>query len=159
MDVSGRRAALLGYEGRGLEAWVYPLKVLDDFSLAFASRAIRWNRRPATRHPHPVRPEATIVTYAHAAFTVRQILFAPIDTPGLVMLLDVDSALPMRVSAGASDRGCRPHVARGADDGQPGWDRGTRPTRVTEETGRFAAAIGVPGARDESADAVPGGAA
>ena len=30
-DVVGRRAALFGYETSGLEAWVYPLKLVDDF--------------------------------------------------------------------------------------------------------------------------------
>ncbi|PYQ17942.1 MAG: hypothetical protein DMF81_26430, partial [Acidobacteria bacterium] len=32
-DVVGRRSALFGYETRGLEAWVYPLKLVDDFRL------------------------------------------------------------------------------------------------------------------------------
>src|SRR5262249_22305302 len=35
-DVVGRRAALFGYENRGMEAWVYPMKLLDDFQLSFS---------------------------------------------------------------------------------------------------------------------------
>ena len=34
-DVIGRRSALFGYEHRSIEAWIYPLKILDDFSLSF----------------------------------------------------------------------------------------------------------------------------
>src|SRR2546426_2624897 len=34
-DVVGRRSAIFGYENRSFEAWVYPLKILDDFSLSF----------------------------------------------------------------------------------------------------------------------------
>ncbi len=34
-DVLGRRSAVFGYENRSLEAWVYPLKILDDFNLSF----------------------------------------------------------------------------------------------------------------------------
>src|SRR5439155_3761404 len=34
-DVVGRKSAVLGYENSRLEAWVYPLKILDDFKLAF----------------------------------------------------------------------------------------------------------------------------
>ena len=45
-----------------------------------------------------VRPEATILTYSHAAFTVRQILYAPVDEPGIVMLLEVDSVLPLTIT-------------------------------------------------------------
>src|SRR5262245_57269734 len=34
-DVVGRRSAVFGYENRALEAWVYPLKLIDDFRLSF----------------------------------------------------------------------------------------------------------------------------
>src|SRR4029077_515186 len=34
-DVVGRRSAVFGYENRALEAWVYPLKLIDDFKLSF----------------------------------------------------------------------------------------------------------------------------
>ncbi|MGI8567036.1 MAG: hypothetical protein ACR2LZ_11210, partial [Pyrinomonadaceae bacterium] len=34
-DVVGRRSAIFGYEHRAFEAWVYPLKILDDFRLSF----------------------------------------------------------------------------------------------------------------------------
>src|SRR5215210_3531072 len=34
-DVVGRKSAIAGYENRSLEAWVYPLKILDDFKLSF----------------------------------------------------------------------------------------------------------------------------
>jgi len=47
--------------------------------------------------PIEVRPEATIITASHAAFTVRQIMFAPIDEPALVILLDIDTTLPMTI--------------------------------------------------------------
>src|SRR5688572_755761 len=72
-DVVGRRSAVFGYENRALEAWVYPLKIVDDFGLSF-----RLDGYPL-EIPGPdiaagieVRPAATIFTYAHAAFTVRQ---------------------------------------------------------------------------------------
>src|SRR5271157_338927 len=34
-DVIGHKSAVFGYENRTLEAWVYPMKILDDFRLAF----------------------------------------------------------------------------------------------------------------------------
>src|SRR5258706_4833379 len=37
-DVVGRRSAAFGYEGHGLEAWVYPLKLLDEMQLSFPLR-------------------------------------------------------------------------------------------------------------------------
>ncbi|HEU4595576.1 MAG TPA: hypothetical protein VFS10_10570, partial [Pyrinomonadaceae bacterium] len=35
LDVLGRKSALYGYERRSLEAWVYPLQLLDQFELSF----------------------------------------------------------------------------------------------------------------------------
>ena len=35
-DVIGRKSAAFGYEHRHMEAWVYPLKILDDFALVAA---------------------------------------------------------------------------------------------------------------------------
>ena len=48
-DVVGRRSAVFGYENRALEAWVYPLKILDDFkSVVSAGRLPAGN--PGPRH-------------------------------------------------------------------------------------------------------------
>ena len=47
-----------------------------------------------------VPPEATIFTYCHAAFSVRQIIFVPLDDPAIVMLLDVSTSLPIRITRG-----------------------------------------------------------
>src|SRR5512138_3435802 len=97
-DVVGRRAALFGYEGRPREVWVYPLKLVDDFEIAF-----RLKDYPAEIRGRDVlsrievRPEATTLVYAHAAFTVRETLLAPIAEPAIVALLEIDSVLPMTV--------------------------------------------------------------
>src|SRR5215208_1810396 len=86
-DVVGRRSAAFGYEHRAMEAWVYPMKILDDFELSFRVEGYPLEFRGAdTLVRVNVRPEATVFTYSHAAFNVRQIVFAPLDEPGLVML-------------------------------------------------------------------------
>src|SRR4029077_14661663 len=81
-DVVGRRSALFGYENRSLEAWVYPLKIMDDFALSFRldGYPLHIDGRDIMASIH-VRPESTTLVYAHAAFTVRQIMFAPLDEP------------------------------------------------------------------------------
>jgi hypothetical protein len=72
-----------------------------------------------------VRPEATVVTYSHAAFTVRQTIFAPLDEPGVVMLLDVDSALPVD-HHGQLPPATAAHVARRLMTGSLSWDEKQR---------------------------------
>ena len=44
-----------------------------------------------------VRPEATTITYSHATFTVRQHVLAPLDEPGLLVLLEVDTYRPLEI--------------------------------------------------------------
>jgi glycogen debranching enzyme len=149
-DVVGRRSAAFGYEGRPLEIWVYPLKVLDQLQFSFALDGYPLPI-PATDLPGTIeiRPEATILTASHAAFTVRQILFAPIDEPGIVVLLDIDTTLPMTV-IGSFRPALRPMWPAGGQTPNAGWDAAAHIYELSEETGRFAAVVGVPGGQDRS---------
>ena len=99
-DVVGRKSAVAGYENRQFEAWVYPLKILDDFKLSFHLQGYPLEIQGTdTMTGISVRPEAIILTYTHAAFTVREIIFAPMEEQGIVILLDIESVLPMTVTA------------------------------------------------------------
>jgi len=147
-DVVGRRSAVFGYENRPFEAWVYPLKLLDDFRLSFQLEGYPLELEGAdTAVTVTVRPEATIFTHSHAGFTVREIVFAPLDEPGIVILLDVQSALPLTVIGSFRPR-LRLMWPAGLMTGDLGWDEKERVYSVTEETKRFAAVIGSPAARD-----------
>lgn len=149
-DVLGRRAAVFGYEGRPFEVWTYPLKLAGDVQLDFAIED----------YPVPidgldaqasieVRPEATTMTYAHAAFSVEQTLFAPLDEAGVVMLLDVDTVRPLTVSVSF-----RPDLAlmwpAGLMTGFLGWDAPNRRYFIGEETQRYYGIVGSPLAEDVS---------
>jgi glycogen debranching enzyme len=149
-DVVGRRSAAFGYEGRSLEAWIYPLKVLDQFQLSYRLEgyplAVPVSDLPGTIE---VRPEATTFTATHAAFTIRQIVFAPIDEPAVVILLDIDTTLPITV-VGSFRAALRPMWPAGAPTANVGWDSAARVYDLTEESGRWAAVVGVPGGADQS---------
>jgi glycogen debranching enzyme len=149
-DVVGRRAALFGYENRAAEAWVYPLKVLDDWSLSFRLEGypLEIDGRDIMASIH-VRPEATTLVYAHAAFTVRQIMFAPIDEPGVVVLLDVQSTLPMAITASFRPR-LRLMWPATSMTSYIGWDDAAHVYYLGEETRRYAGVIGCPLGRDVS---------
>jgi len=98
-DVIGRKSAAFGYEHRNMEAWVYPLKILDDIALDFQIEGYNLPFRGADLLTNiEVRPEATIFTYSHAAFTIKQIIYAPIDEQGLISLLDIKTILPMTLA-------------------------------------------------------------
>jgi glycogen debranching enzyme len=148
--VVGRRSAVLGHEGQTLESWVYPLKLLDDFHLSFRLRdyPLEIDGREVTAGI-AVRPEATVLTYAHAAFTVRQIIFAPLEEPGILMLLDVESTLPMTITASFRPR-LRLMWPGGLMTPNLEWDGKAHAYFLTEESKRFAAVVGSPTARDVS---------
>ncbi|HLM58314.1 MAG TPA: GH116 family glycosyl hydrolase [Pyrinomonadaceae bacterium] len=149
-DVVGRKSAAFGYEHRAMEAWVYPMKILDDFELSFRVEGYPLEFRGAdTLARVSVRPEATVFTYSHAAFNVRQVIFAPVDEPGIIMLLDVDSVLPMTVTASFRPR-LRLAWPAGLMTGNLDWNEKQRAYYVAEESGRFVGIVGSPSARDLS---------
>jgi glycogen debranching enzyme len=149
-DVVGRRSAVFGYENRALEAWVYPLKLIDDFKLSFQLQGYPLEIDGAQIATGiSVRPESTTFTYSHAGFTVRQTVFAPVDEPGVVMLLDVQSVLPLTVIGSFRPR-LKLMWPAGLMTNNVGWDEKDQVYSLTEESKRFAAVIGTPGARDVS---------
>ena len=149
-DVVGRKSAVAGYENRSFEAWVYPLKILDDFRLSFRLQGYPLDIQGAeTMTSITVRPEATILTYTHAAFTIRQIIFAPLEEQGVVMLLDVQSVLPLTITASFRPR-LKLMWPAGLMTGNLGWDEKSHRYYITEETRRYVGVVGSPIARDIS---------
>ena len=144
----GARAAALGYEHRPFELWAWPVKIVDDFDVAFSleNYPVPLEGRDLLARVS-VRPESTTLIYAHAAFTVRQILFVPPDDSAIVILFDVKSVLPVQVIVRFRPRlrlmwpatSMTPFVA---------WDAATQVYDIGEESGKLAAVIAAPGARD-----------
>ena len=85
-------------------------------------------------------------------------MFAPIDEPAIVILLDVDSALPLTIIGSFRPR-LRPMWPARARRrlGCPGTPTRTYDS-ISDETGRFAGVIGSPSAERSFGDAVSGGA-
>jgi glycogen debranching enzyme len=149
-DVAGRRSVIVGYENRATEAWVYPLKIADDFSLSFKLEGYPLEFPGEELQSRiNVRPEATTFTYSHAAFTVRQTIFAPVDEPGIVMLLDVDSVLPIQIIGSF-----RPKLSlmwpAGLMTNNVDYAKSERAYYLIEESNRYVGVIGSPVMKDVS---------
>jgi glycogen debranching enzyme len=100
LSAIGRRAALIGTETGTFEAWTWPLKLLHDFELAFQT--------PLANDPIPgrdvarrveVTPAGVTIVYSHPAFRVTERLFAPLDEPALVAVLEVEAVRPIEIIA------------------------------------------------------------
>ena len=149
-DVAGPRSAFFGLENGPMEGWIYPLKVFQDFELSFRLEGYpvdilgRDIQRGIELHP-----EYTMLTYSHSAFTVRQILLCPRSQPALVSLLDVDSSLPMTVTAMVRPR-LRLMWPGALSTQYVAWDEKNHYYRFSEESGQASAVFGSPGGRDLS---------
>ncbi len=149
-DVVGRRAAVFGNENRGFEAWVYPLKILDDarFDFAIDGYAVP-AEGPEVMRRIEVRPEATTLVYTHPAFTVRQITYAPIDEQGVVILLDIETVRPLNVAMSF-----RPDLGlmwpAGLMTGFVGFEADEGRYFTGEETQKYYGMVGSPAAKDVS---------
>jgi Glycosyl-hydrolase family 116, catalytic region len=98
LSVTGPKSAWLGSETGPAELWVHPLKVATDFQLDF--------RIPQYHDPVrgvdvasriEVRPEMTTITYSHMTFTVKEHILAPRDEAGILVLLEVDTFVPLEI--------------------------------------------------------------
>ena len=98
LPVVGTRAGLFGNETGRFEAWVYPLKIFRDFHLIFHvdGRALPAESLARTLTVHP---ESASILYAGDSFRVRETICIPINEPGAVILLDVETEQPLEIEA------------------------------------------------------------
>ncbi|MBV8865972.1 MAG: glycogen debranching protein [Acidobacteriaceae bacterium] len=101
--VAGEHGALFGRQSGKFEAWQWPVKILSDFriraELADYAVPIDVNALAAEIR---VTPSETTITYSHAAFTVRQHMFAArgSTTPalGAAVFFEIESARPLELT-------------------------------------------------------------
>ena len=100
--VVGPRGAILGAQDGSFEAWVFPWKVFSNLRIHAEVEnypvAIDVNEQAASME---VRPDHSMITFSHAIFTVREILFAPHQAPdgaGVVAFFDIQSVRPVTLT-------------------------------------------------------------
>ncbi|HSA94110.1 MAG TPA: hypothetical protein VLE48_13935 [Terriglobales bacterium] len=146
LSAVGRRAAVLGYEDGRAEAWVYPLKLLRNLELAFH---VGQRRIPAAALARTLiaRPESTTLLYAGDSFSVRETFFVPLEEPGAVILVEIETLEPLDVEVGFErDFQLMWPAALGAT--YANWDDRLGAFSFGEEQRRFFGLVGTPGATD-----------
>ncbi len=157
--VAGERGVLLGQQDGTFESWILPVKVLSHLTIEADvedySVPIDVNQESAAIE---VRPDRTIITYSHIAFTVRQIMFSPADAPpgtGPVVLFEFDCLHPTEFTFRFTPelRWMWPE----RNEGVPGVEWVAPPPNAVDKAGGFymlhsdypdfAAAVTIPGAR------------
>jgi glycogen debranching enzyme len=146
LPVVGTRAGLFGDETGRFEAWVYPLKLFRDFHLTFhvGDRALPAESLARTL---TVRPESASILYAGDSFRVRETLCVPVNEPGAVFLLDIETEQPLEVEAAfTADFQLEWPAALGGTFVD--WDAKQQAFVFGEEAKKFAALVGSPTGAD-----------
>jgi len=146
----GRRSIAMGTEDGRFELWSWPVKWLHDFQLAF--RVPKYTEPILARDVAQTiiqRPEGVTIEYAYETFTVRQHIFAPLDEPAIVMLLEVDAIRPLDILARFT-----PDIHYAWPAGLGGqylvWNGATRAFLFSESRRRINAFLGSPAIREAS---------
>src|SRR5579864_891302 len=148
LPVVGTRAGLFGNETGRLEAWVYPLKLFREFHLTFhvGDRALPAESLARTL---TVRPESASILYVGDSFRVKETLCVPVNEPGAVILLEIETEQPLEVeTAFVVDFQLEWPAALGGTFTE--WDEKEHAFVFGEEAKKYAALVGSPSAGNAS---------
>ena len=123
--VVGPRGAILGQQDGSFEAWIFPWKIFANLRITAQMQdypvSIDVNEQAAVIE---VRPDHTTITFSHANFTIREILFAPREAPdgaGVLAFFQIDAVRPMTLTFEFTPEMKRMWPALSDDRPSPEW--------------------------------------
>ena len=138
----GQKAGLFGNEAGQVEAWVYPLKILRNFHLRFLTEG-RVIAAETVVRTITARPESYTLDYSGDTWAVHETFFVPVDEPGAVVKIDVETEKPFEVQA-VFERDFQLEWPAGLGGTFEDWDKDLRAFKLGEEQKKFAALVGSP---------------
>jgi glycogen debranching enzyme len=146
LPVTGTRAALFGNESGRMEAWVYPLKLLRELRLQFLIEGRVLPAETLARTVH-VRPESATIIYSSDTFAVQETFFVPVNEPGAVILLDVETEQPLEIETRFL-RDFQLEWPASIGGSYTSWDPRLKAFSFGEETRKYAGLVGSSTAAD-----------
>src|SRR5215467_12250626 len=123
--VVGPRGAILGTQDGAFEVWIFPWKILSNLRMTAKMQnypvPIDVNEQAAEIE---VRPDHTTMTFSHANFTVREVLFAPRNAPegaGVLAFFEVEAVRPLTLTFNFTPEMKRMWPAESDDRPSPEW--------------------------------------
>ena len=123
--VVGPRGAILGLQDGSFEAWVFPWKIFSNLRITAEMQnypvPIDVNEQAAVIE---VRPDHTTITFSHANFTLREVLFAPRRAPegaGVLAFFEVEAVRPLTLTFNFVPEMKRMWPAMSDDRPSPEW--------------------------------------
>src|SRR5580692_4453009 len=123
--VAGPRGAILGQQDGSFEAWIFPWKIFSNLRISAEMQdypvPIDVNEQAAVIE---VRPDHTTITFSHANFTLREVLFAPHNAPngaGVLAFFQVEAVRPVTFTLQFTPEMKRMWPALSDDRPSPEW--------------------------------------
>lgn len=91
LEALGEQAGLWGSLARGVEAWVYPFKLLDGGTLFVATADGSFTELSPLATRQTATPHMAQIEHAGPGWRLSATWFVPRSQPGLLLLLDLDS--------------------------------------------------------------------
>ena len=143
-DKVGRKFAVLGDESGTFEAWAYPLKILRNFEISFfigsSTRAVKAG--DIVQYVS-VSPEVTFLTFTYQSFTVKAFFITPVHEPGAIILLKVDTEVPLTIVCGFLPV-LQPMWPAGIGGQFVYWNEDLKAYIISESTGKNHGLVGSP---------------
>jgi len=151
ISIVGQKSMIAGTENGVFEAWIFPYQICRGFQLFYQNKeAVIPIPLAGLAQDIEVRPEATTITFSHPLFTVRETLFAPVDLPALIVLLEIDSHQDLTIIASFFPD-MEPMWPAGLGGQYAFWDDKSKAYVISESRRLRNAFIGTPNARPLSA--------
>ncbi len=124
-SVVGTRGAVLGQQDGSCELWLFPWKILSNLHI---SAQMDNYPVPIDVNQHAslidVRPDSTVITFAHANFTIREVILAPAhasESAGAQILYQIQAVRPMTLTFSFTPNMQRMWPAESDDRPSPEW--------------------------------------
>jgi glycogen debranching enzyme len=154
--VAGERGVIVGTQDGSFESWILPVKLLSHLTIEanLEGYAVPIPVNPQAAHIE-VRPDRTTITYSHAGFTLRQIMFSPDATrvpqvstlrpgsdagdptspsTGPIVLFQIDAVRPLDLVFRFTPEMRWMWPRRNEGIPSPEWVPSVHPATVTEDT-------------------------
>ena len=145
-DVTGRKAGVFGRQNGQFEAWIYPVKLLHNFRIEFRQEGrLEAVRGETILRQVITRPESTTLVYVDPSFSVREIIWTPLNEPAVAIYFEVDSAKPLDITA-AFVPDFKPMWPASFGGQHSSWIAGEKAFALTDASANATALVGSPAA-------------
>lgn len=143
-DVAGRRVLIMGKEDGGIdEIWAHPFRVLRDYETGIVTEdSVAWLKNMPLRIE--VRPESFTRIYTIPGGSLREEVYASLQSAGGIVHYETDVSTPVRLLIRYRDdlRWMWPYDANALGDLHYGFDTGMHALHVRDATSSFYCLMG-----------------